>query len=204
MTNRKKLYEAIMNDVAKIVKSRIIHKISDADEHHNFSGHMVAEMATFGQGKWGKNAYKVAIHGASTKDRETPHIHIYYANEQNPVKPAFNFEISLLDILTKDEINVIFQIDRSANIRNTLRSRCTWEGYRDLYKGFKTFLFTKPASSRKGGNFIDNLDRAIHEWNRETDLNGYENLGENPLKKYIDKKGLTILPKYMIYFEENE
>lgn len=108
----------------------------------------------------------------------------------------------MLDILTKDEINVIFQLDRSNNIARTNRRDCSWQGYRDLYKGFKAFLFSKPASTRKGGNFIDNLDRAIHEWNRETDLNGYENLGTNPLKDYIEGKHLTILPKYQKYFED--
>ena len=202
MVNKRKLYEEIMTDVAKTVKSHLEKSITSIDPYYDISEHLVVEMATFGQEKWGKNTYKMAIHGASTKDRETPHIHIYYANDTNLVHPQFNFEISLLDILTKDEINIIFQLDKSKHIARTNRRDCNWQGYRDLYNGFKSFLFSKPTPSKKGGDFIDNLDRAIHEWNRETDLNGYENLGKNPLKDYIEGRNLEILPQYQKYFEE--
>ena len=65
------------------------------------------EMATFGAERWGNDTYKIAVHGASTKDRPTPHIHIYLANDQS--YKLFNFEISLIDILCNDEINLIYQ-----------------------------------------------------------------------------------------------
>lgn len=199
MKDKRQLYESIMTDVAKSVKT-CLHNFNN--ENYD-SEHLVAEMATFGHGKWGRLNYKVAVHGASTNDRPNPHIHIYYENETNPVHPQFNFEISLVDILTKDEINLIYQLDRKNNVKKTNRTETSWTGYSDLYEGFQKFLFDRPVSkSRRSGQFIDNLDRAIHEWNRETDQNGYENLNKNPLMEYISNKGLTVLAKYQKYFED--
>ena len=62
----------------------------------------ITEMATIAKSvKLGKDSYRIAIHGASSKDREYPHIHIYLANDNSLKK--FNFEISLVDILCNDE-----------------------------------------------------------------------------------------------------
>jgi hypothetical protein len=57
---------------------------------------MPLEMATFGKPRWGEIDYKVAIHSPATKDRDTPHIHIYLLNDIN--YNTFNFEISLTQI----------------------------------------------------------------------------------------------------------
>ena len=157
---------------------------------------VLLEMATFGTEKWGNNTYKIAVHGASTKDRPIPHIHIYLNNDAN--YKLFNFEISFVDILCKDEINLIYQYDRANHIRNTNRNNCSWNGYADILKGFKKFLFSQPILGRFG-TFKDNLERAIYEWNRETDFAKTEQ-GGNPLKEYLDSKGITILEKYKGYF----
>lgn len=158
---------------------------------------MITEMATFGTEKWGNDTYRIAVHGASTKDRPIPHIHIYLNKDDAPYL-KFNFEISLVDILCCDEINLVYQLDKRHSIKRTNRAKCSWTGYSNILEGFRKFLFT-PTPISKYGTFIDNLDRAIYEWNRETDFNKTEN-GGNPLQEYIESKGLTILPQYRKYF----
>ena len=94
---------------------------------------LLLEMATFGRINDGKDMYKIAIHGPASNDRPMPHIHIYLNNDVFPYS-QFNFEVSLVDLVCKDEINLIAQIDRKNNIKRTNRSECSCEGYRDLYK----------------------------------------------------------------------
>ena len=65
--------------------------------------------------KWGDRLYRVAIHGPATKDKPYPHIHIYDSKDIFPYK-NFNFEISLVDILCDDEINLVCQQDRENHI----------------------------------------------------------------------------------------
>lgn len=111
----------------------------------------------------------------------------------------FNFEISLVDILCSNEIHLIYQLDRRNNIKRVGRENCSWEGYTEIYNGIKKFLSSASVSKRYG-SFDDNLDRAIYEWNRETDFQKTEN-GGNPLKDYLDENGLTVLPNYLKYFQ---
>ena len=186
--------------VIKLTESELREIVKDATLNVS-DKHLLNEMATFGTEKWGNNTYRIAVHGASTKDRPTPHIHIYLNNDVQPFT-QFNFEISFEDILCKDEINLIYQLDRKNNIKRTNRTECSWKGYADIYNGLRHFL-SSPSISKRYGAFIDNLDRAIYEWNRETDFSKTET-GGNPLKEYLDSKGLIVLPKYMIYFNETE
>lgn len=162
---------------------------SDAEHSHH-----ATEMVTFGKGRWDAEAYKIAIHGASIDDRETPHIHIYYETEKNPREPMFNFAISLLDILSKDECNIIYQFDKKHNVKSSNIADCAWENYRELKKGFTDFLNQKPASKRDA-SFESNLELAIHHWNNETVYN-YDVLGLNPLKDYLDARNIIVLEKY--------
>ena len=159
------------------------------------------EMATCGVEKWGKNTYKIAVHGASSKDRPTPHIHIYLDKDVYPYA-EFNFEISFVDLICKDEVIPIYQVDREHNLKKTNRKDCSWVGYKDIFKGFKEYLF-QPHKSSKYGSFSDNLERVIYEWNKETDYVKTTN-GGNPLKEYLDKNGLTPHPKYAKYFNDEE
>ena len=142
----------------------------------------------------------MAVHGQSTKDRPTPHIHIYLNNDVNPYT-RFNFEISFVDLLCKDEIVPIYQRDTSNNLLNKNRKQCSWNGYADILNGLKTFFQEGPIYT-KFGAFENNLERAIYEWNRETDLRKTES-GGNPLKEYFDDRGLTPLPKYAKYLYVN-
>lgn len=159
---------------------------------------MLYEMATCGVEKWGDDTYKIAVHGASTKDRLTPHIHIYLNKDQNPYK-LFNFEISFVDLVCSDKIIPIYQLDRQNNFKRTNRRECTWVGYKDIIDGLKLFL-SQPSQS-KFGNFSTNLERVIYEWNRETDFVKTNN-GGNPLKEYLDSHGLVPHPKYKHLFED--
>ncbi|MBO5849961.1 MAG: hypothetical protein J6Q47_01600, partial [Paludibacteraceae bacterium] len=79
---------------------------------------MLFEMATFGKPRWDKTDYRISV----SKDGETPHIHIYLLKDDDHTN--FNFEVSLVDILCNDEINLIYQLDRKNNIMRTHRREC--------------------------------------------------------------------------------
>lgn len=194
MENKIKKFEEFVNTNVSQINN------DDLGKFEEYGKHNISEMATFGGGKWGKNTYKAAVHGASTKDRPNPHIHIYMANETNYEKPIFNFEVSIGDLVSKDEINLIFQLDRAKHIKRTNRDECSWEGYATLLKGFREFLFQKPSNKRDSG-FKDNLDKAIHQWNSET-IQNYAEQGVNPMKEYFEKHNIQIMNKYKDYFED--
>ena len=148
----------------------------------------IVEMATIGYNlKFGKDRFKVAIHGPSSGDRENPHIHIYLDNDKMPYN-RFNFEISLVDILCYDEINLIYQRDVRNGIKRTNRNKCSWNGYFKLKEDFENWLFSK---SCKRGDFLNNLDAIIYFYNEE-----HHN---KTLWDYIEERGLKVLDKYLQY-----
>ena len=159
---------------------------------------LLLEMATFGNIKANNNSYRIAIHGPATNDRPMPHIHIYLSQDKFPY-PLFNFEISLVDLVCKDEIVLVAQIDRAKNIRRTNKDDCSWIGYRELYNSFKDFLSQPPMKKIYKGRALNNLQVAIMEWDNENNDNVDDN--ESLMKKFIESKGYTILPKYLPYFE---
>lgn len=153
--------------------------------------HPILEMATISRKeKWGSHEYKIALHGTSTNDRAQPHVHIYYSTD-NTDSASFNFEVSLIDILCHDEINLVRQKDGKKDIKN--RDKCTWEGYRKIRDGFEDWLF-KPCKLR--GNFKDNLDAICWSYNNESNI-------DNALKLYIEEHGLKVLEKYKSYVEQD-
>ena len=150
----------------------------------------IVEMATIGYDlKFGKDRFKVAIHGPSSGDRENPHIHIYLENDKMPFN-LFNFEISLVDILCYDEINLVYQRDARNGIKRRNRSKCSWDGYLKLKEDFEDWLFSK---SSKRGDFKDNLDAIVYFYNEENH--------NKTLWDYIEEHGLKILDKYKQYKE---
>lgn len=159
------------------------------------------EMATCGVEKWGNRTFKIAVHGASSADRPTPHVHVYLNNDQNPYR-QFNFEVSLVDLFCTDQITPIYQLDEERNIKRTHRDECTWTYYKEIKKGLRTF-FNSRCTNNKFGNFSDNLERVVYEWNRETDFVKTEQ-GGNPLKDYFQEHNLVILPKYQKYLKEKD
>ncbi len=155
---------------------------------HIWGDEPIVEMATIGYNlKFGKDRFKVAIHGPSSGDRENPHIHIYLDNDKMPYN-RFNFEISLVDILCYDEINLIYQRDVRNGIKRTNRNKCSWNGYFKLKEDFGNWLFSK---SCKRGDFLDNLDAIIYFYNEENH--------NKTLWDYIEEHGFQILDKYKHY-----
>ena len=148
--------------------------------------HNVVNIATIGVEKWGDKTYRIAVHGDSI-----PHIHVYLNNESIPYYD-FDFEISLIDILCKDEINLIFQVDKLRNIYNRTPSDCSWKGYEDIKDGIRNFLFR--TSNNK--NFADNLELAIYEWSKETDFVKTECERQNLMGLLFRQSQLTSLPEY--------
>jgi hypothetical protein len=183
-----------MNMRRNIMEKEIIEK---QDLFSTIVKQTLLEMATFGRINADSKLYKIAIHGPATKDRDYPHIHIYLANDSTD-NPTFNFEVSLIDLVCSDCIKLVSQLDREKNIHNTHKDDCTWEGYRDLYKSFKAFLFAKPMKTVYVNSAINNLQVAIMEWDNENNDNMEDN--ESLMKKYIESKGFTILPKYLPLF----
>lgn len=151
---------------------------------------LIVEMVTIGYDlKFGKDRFKVAIHEPSSGDSENPHIHIYLDNDKMPFN-KFNFEISLVDILCYDEINLIYQRDARNGIKRTNRSKCSWNGYFKLKEDFEDWLFSK---SSKRSDFKDNLDAIIYFYNEENH--------NKTLWDYIEEHVLEVLNKYKHYKE---
>lgn len=155
------------------------------------------EMATIGAQRWGNKQYSIQIHGASTSDRATPHIHIYLKNDNS--KKEFNFEISIIDLVSQDRLSLIYQFDRENNIKIKNKANCSWTGYADILYGLKGYLFSPPQSPLYKA-CIDNLHAAIYAWNNETDMSATL-AGRNPMKEWLDARKINILPRYQKYFE---
>lgn len=126
-----------------------------------------------------KNTYRIALHGPAVGDRPYPHFHIYLANDVFPYK-RFNIEISLIDLLCYDELN----------IKN--RNRCSWSGYKKLHDRIEYWL-EEPCTGLPG-NFQNNLEALI--WSYDNESNDGMSLLE-----YINNHGKKVLPKYEKYFK---
>lgn len=155
---------------------------------------VILEMSTIDWTRLNKTDYRIAVHGPGTKDRENPHIHIYLAKDKDPFN-KFNFEISICDILCKDEINLIKMRDEKNHIKKNNKNQCSWNGYSKLRNDFEDWLFSK---SSYPGNFKDNLEAIIYVYNKE---NG--NTTNNAIKDYIESRSWKVLPKYKKYVEDN-
>lgn len=156
----------------------------------------ILEMATIARNAslW-KSKYKIACHGTNSSDRPNPHIHIYLADDKRPFN-KFNFEVSICDILCKDEINLIKMRDEKNGIKKNNRKICSWNGYQKLKNDFEDWLFNREVEIP--GNFMDNLDACIYWYNQESEGTG------NPIKEYIEERGWKVLPKYKKYIDGNK
>ena len=83
----------------------------------------IVEMATIDKTvKVSTNTYRIALHGPAVGDRPCPHFHIYLANDVYPYK-RFNIEISLIDLLCYDELNIVAIQDKEKKINIKTRVR---------------------------------------------------------------------------------
>lgn len=150
----------------------------------------ILEMSTISKSvRLGGKNYRIAIHGPAVGDRPYPHIHIYKANDRYPFK-NFNFEISLIDLLCYDELNLVAMVDKDNGISIKNRNKCSWTNYRRLRDDFEDWLISK---SDYIGDFQDNLDAIIWNYDNES----YE---DNALINYIHDRGKKVLTKYQKYF----
>lgn len=139
----------------------------------------IIEMATIDKTvKVYKDTYHIALHGPAVGDRPYPHFHIYLANDIFPYN-RFNIEISLIDLLCYDELN----------IKN--RNRCSWSGYKKLHDRIEDWL-EEPCTGLPG-NFQNNLEALIWSYDNESN-------DGNSLLEYINDHGKKVLPKYEKYF----
>lgn len=156
----------------------------------------ILEMATISKSTRLDRTYKrIAVHGPESGDRENPHIHIYDTNDTKPYN-KFNFEISLTDILSKDEINLIKMRDQAKGIMINNRSKCSWNSYTKLYNDFEDWLFSDKVD--KPGEWINNLEAVIYFYNDESYGDG------NPLLKYMEERGMKVLEKYFYLFSDED
>lgn len=103
--------------------SQIVSRLIDSYRQEQYEP--VLEMATISKKlKVGNTTYKVAVHGPASKD---------------PYK-EFNFEISLVDLLCYDELNLVTMIDKEKHLNITNRNKCSWKGYRGLHDEFEDWL----------------------------------------------------------------
>lgn len=189
----KSLVEYIVESTKFSSLVEYIREIFQRDNLHDY----LVEMATIQQNvRLNKTNFNVAIHGPSTKDRENPHIHIYLTGD-NSLK-QFNFEISLVDIVCKDEINLIRMLDKTKRKKVDIKNRieCSWDGYGNMEEDFEKWLFDK---CKKRGEYINNLDAIIYYYNEEGKY-----LSENYLLKYISERNLKVLSKYHKYFSDED
>jgi len=134
-------------------------------------------------------AYIIAIWGNLSNDRTTPHIHIWRADDSKSNYNNFNLELSLTDLLVKDKWVLLRKKDTVRHIDETGHTE-DWTPYTSLLRG----LQKRFADEEK-----DLLGEIIHTWNKERDIEKTLN-GGNPLKEWLDERGLQVLPKYQKYF----
>ena len=163
----------------------------------------IIEMATIDKTvKVSKNTYRIALHGPAVGDRPYPHFHVYLANDVFPYK-MFNIEISLIDLLCYDELNIVAIQDkeRKINIKNRNKCnvcsthvvhKCSWSGYRKLHDKIEDWL-EEPCTGLPG-NFQNNLEALIWSYDNESNE-------DMSLLEYINDHGKKVLPKYEKYFK---
>ncbi len=170
--------------------SQIVSRLIDSYRQEQYKP--VLEMATISKKlKVGNTTYKVAVHGPASKDRPYPHIHIYKKDDVYPYK-EFNFEISLVDLLCYDELNLVTMIDKEKHLNITNRNKCSWKGYRGLHDEFEDWL---ERPSEFPGDFNNNLEAIV--WNYDNESNE-----DDALLNYIKDHGKKVNNKHKIYFKK--
>ena len=102
------------------------------------------DISTIGWPSLAGGKYRIAIRSMAADERSIPHFHVYSA--ELPLGADFEFEISLLDLLEKDELNLIYQKDLR-NVKNQILesdpSKCSWNGYETMRDELRDFLAQK-------------------------------------------------------------
>lgn len=182
-----------MKKLVEFIKEKLVFKYAFEKEHK-----LMLEMANIQKGVvLSSNRYNISVHGASSKDREYPHLHIYLTGD-NSLK-QFNFEISIIDLLCDDELNLIRQLDKTKKKKIDIKNRidCSWEGYSKLKNDFEDWL--EQPYKKIERQFKNNLDALIYLYNSES-----EDLSDNYILEYISKQNRKINKQYHYLFSEEE
>lgn len=144
----------------------------------------------------GNKLYDISLHGPNSGDRPHPHIHIY----KPKLNKSFDFEISLVDLLCNDELNLISMKDKDNNINRRNRNICSWEGYRKMKNDFEEWLESTEVDII--GDFKNNIEAAIYTYNREAGMNARDINKFNPFLEYIISQGKKIHDNYKELFSD--
>lgn len=155
------------------------------------------EMVTVGAQRWGESDYLVKVHGGI--DDEEPHLHILRRDFDYS---AFDFRVSLIDLVSKGELNLMYQCDKQNGVRHIRKSTCSWNSYQELLDGLKLFLCSPPLIQPNSSMYKDNLDLVIDKWNIETDYFKVIEENGNPFRDYLSKRVIKPQPEYEKYFSE--
>ena len=186
----------LIREEIKLYKKNLIRNIPHyASMKRSMKNFDELSSATIGKPRWGEVDYRIAVHDPVSQVEDSPCIHIYLLSDINHDK--FDFVVSLVDILCKDEVNLIRQTDVAKNVIRTNEYECSWEGYESLYEGLKTFLSDK-STIRPYASCENGLHASIAAYNAESNSRG------NALKDFLDKQGLIVLPRYAKYLNEEE
>lgn len=161
------------------------------DEHR-----LLIEMAHIQKGvALSSGRYNIAVHGASSKDREYPHFHIYLTGDNS--QKQFNFEISIIDLLCNNELNLIRQLDKTKKKKVDIKNReyCSWEGYSKLLYDLEDWL-EKPYRKIER-QYKNNLHAIVEKYNEES-----EDLSDNYILDYISKQNKKVDKEYHYLFSE--
>ena len=153
------------------------------------------ETATVGAQRWGAYDYLVKVHGGI--DNEEPHLHILRRDIDYSV---FDFRVSLIDLVSKGELNLMYQCDMKNEVRHIKKNTCSWVGYVEIMKGLSAFLTSSPLIQPNSSMYKDNMELAIHKWNVETNYFKVIEDNGNPFEDYLSKMGIKPLPEYEKYF----
>lgn len=158
---------------------------------------LLCEMATIGTMNSNGTKYTLTVHGDPSYDRQTsPHMHaiakIKWKGKDNAV---FNLEISLIDILVKNQLTILrIKIGNKVIVNSQTTD---WSGYSQLKKDLEKYLFTGPVKYF-GIELLNNLHLCIWQWNNEFD-NALTRQGVNVMRLFLESKGIQPLDSYQAY-----
>lgn len=181
-----------MTDLIEYLKERFIPGYAQEKEHA-----LMLEMANIQKGvNLDSIRYNIAVHGASSKDRDYPHLHIYLTGD-NSMK-QFNFEISIVDLLCDGELRLIKQLDRTKRKKIDRRNKtdCSWEGYSKLLYDLEDWL---EAPYKHPNVYVNNLQAVVGEYNDES-----EDISDNYILDYIRGQKRKIDSQYHHLFSEDD
>jgi len=110
------------------------------------------------------------------------------------------FEVSIIDILAKDELKLLRQRDwRDPQNELFRRGRsCSWDGYEPLKAALFAYLKSPSDWVCDGKVCKTKLENVLKLWDEENTLSGKD---RNILERYLKRHRVSVLPGYEEYFK---